>query len=332
MKILIADDEITSRLKADKLISSLGHETLVAENGKEALAIWQQIRPRVLITDWVMPELTGLELCSQIRSAEGDRYTYIIMITSKDSPGDLETAMKQGVDDFIRKPFRKEELAARLRPAERTINLQTRDIVIFAMAKLAESRDSETGNHLERIRHYSRTLARILQKENVFPAELDDTFIENIFQTSPLHDIGKVGIPDYVLLKPDRLDDSEFEIMKTHTLIGHATLNDAFSRYPGAEYLRMSADIALSHHEKFNGTGYPNGAKGEAIPLSARIVAVADVYDALVSKRVYKQAFPTDLAKNIIEKDKGTHFDPRVVEAFVSSEQAFIEIHEQFKT
>jgi putative two-component system response regulator len=331
MKILIVDDEITSRLKADKLVSGLGHETLVAENGETAWETWQHERPRVIITDWMMPEMTGVELCSRIRNAEGDQYSYIIMITSKDSPDDLETAMQYGVDDFIAKPFRKQELAARLRPAQRTIQLQTRDIVIFSMAKLAESRDPETGNHLERIRHYSKTLAQTLKADQVFADELDESFIENIFQTSPLHDIGKVGIPDHVLLKPDRLDDSEFETMKTHTIIGHNTLKDAFSRYPEAEYLQMSADIALSHHEKYNGSGYPNGISGNAIPLSARIVAVADVYDALVSKRVYKQALSTDIARSIIVKEKGEHFDPLVVDAFLGCEQDFIEICLKFK-
>ncbi len=330
MKILIVDDEITSRFKADKLVSSLGHDTLVAENGKEAWQIWQQERPRVVITDWMMPEMNGIELCARIRKAEGDHYTYMIMITSRDRPEDLETAMQYGVDDFIGKPFRKMELAARLRPAQRTINLQTRDIVIFSMAKLAESRDPETGNHLERIRHYSRTLAQTLKDRQIFPGQVDDVFVENIFQTSPLHDIGKVGIPDHVLLKPDRLDDSEFEVMKAHTTIGHKTLNDAFSRYPGAEYLQMSADIALSHHEKYNGTGYPNSIRESAIPLSARIVALADVYDALVSKRVYKQALSTDIARSIIVKEKGAHFDPLIVDAFLNSEQDFIKICSKF--
>lgn len=332
MKILIADDEITSRLKTNQLIKSLGYQPLIAQNGRQALEMWREERPRVVITDWMMPEMDGVELCSQIRQIESNQYTYIIMVTSRDSPHDLALAMEHGVDDFISKPFLKQELAARLRPAIRIVNLQTRDLVIFSMAKLAESRDPETGNHLERMRHYSVMLARTIAASQDRPAELDDEFIENIFQTSPLHDIGKVGIPDYILLKPDRLDDAEFEIMKTHTLLGYDTLNAAFKKYPGAIYLRMSAEIALSHHEKYNGTGYPNGIKGDAIPLSARIVALADVYDALVSKRVYKKAMPTDIARNIILKEKGVHFDPMVVGAFVASEQEFIYTHEQFKS
>lgn len=158
------------------------------------------------------------------------------------------------------------------------------------------------------------------------PAEITPFFIENIVLTSPLHDIGKIGIPDFVLLKPGRLDDREFEIMKSHSLIGFETLNKALQKYPAAEYLRMSAEIAESHHEKFDGSGYPHGKKGEEIPLSARIVALADVYDALVSKRIYKNAFPHEIAKSIIIGDKGTHFDPLVVEAFEKCQPAFCQI------
>lgn len=146
-----------------------------------------------------------------------------------------------------------------------------------------------------------------------------------------MHDIGKIGIPDYVLLKAGRFDDKEFEIMKDHSRIGFEALNEALKRYPRADYLRMSAEIAHSHHEKFAGTGYPNGLKGEEIPLSARIVTLCDVYDALVSKRVYKNAYSHDMAKEIIISDKETHFDPMLVDAFLSCEEMFLEILNQFR-
>jgi putative two-component system response regulator len=162
------------------------------------------------------------------------------------------------------------------------------------------------------------------------PSEIDTLFIENIFLTSPLHDIGKIGIPDSILLKPGRLDDEEFNIMKTHTLYGYKTLNTAAQRDTRADYLKMSADIALSHHEKYDGSGYPNGLQGEEIPLSARIVALADVYDALVSKRVYKNAYNHNIAKSIILEGRGRHFDPMVVDAFLECEEQFIEINQRF--
>lgn len=327
MKILIADDELVSRKKMDRLIQSLGHKTMVAEDGKDAWKIWRSDRPRIVITDWMMPGIDGPELCKKIRKTEGSQYTYIIMVTSKTDVHDLVTGMDAGADDFISKPFVKEELAVRIRAGERILEFVTRDIVIFSMAKLAESRDSETGNHLERVRFYSKILAEEIAAR--LP-HIDNLFIDNIFLTSPLHDIGKIGIPDYILLKPGRLDDKEFGVMKTHTQIGFDTLNHALNRYPKADYLKMSAEIARSHHEKFDGTGYPDGLKGEKIPLSARIVALSDVYDALVSKRVYKNAYTHDMSKSIILNDSGTHFDPIVVDAFLGCEEKFIDISERF--
>jgi len=331
MKIMVVDDEPVSRTKIEILIQSLGYETLVAKDGIEAWEAWKKYRPRMIITDWIMPGMNGIELCRKIRETEGSQYTYLLMVTSKNDVHDIVTGMNAGADDFITKPFIKEELTVRIRAGERILGFETRDLVIFSMAKLAESRDPETGGHLERIRHYSKTLAEAIAQTDDPPQEIDGLFIENIFLTSPLHDIGKIGIPDYVLLKPGRFDDKEFTIMKSHCRIGFETLNEALKRHPKADYLLMSAEIALSHHEKYNGTGYPDGLKGKEIPLAARIAALADVYDALVSKRVYKDAYAHDMAKDIIIKDKGEHFDPPVVDAFLACEEMFIEIFNQFK-
>ncbi|QTA92008.1 response regulator [Desulfonema magnum] len=331
MKILIAEDELVSRKKMEKLLRSLGHEILVAKHGTEAWEIWKNERTRMVITDWMMPGMDGPDLCRKIRESEGSRYTYLIMVTAKQEVNDMVTGMDAGADDFISKPFVKEELAVRIRSGQRILGFETRDIVIFSLAKLAESRDSETGNHLERVRFYSKTVAEALALSDNGSHKIDNLFIENIFLTSPLHDIGKVGIRDHILLKPGRLTDEEFEAMKSHTIIGFETLNDALNKYPKAEYLRMSAEIARSHHERFDGKGYPDGLSGENIPLSARIVALADVYDALVSKRVYKDAFSHDKSKSIITGDSGTHFDPVVVDAFLSCEKKFIQIYEKFK-
>ena len=330
MKILIVDDELVSRKKMDLLIRSLGYETIVANDGVEGWEAWKKERARMVITDWMMPGMDGLELCAKIREAEGSQYIYIIMVTSKEDVNDLVRGMDAGADDFITKPFVKEELAVRIRAGERISGFETRDIVIFALARLVESRDSETGCHLERMRHYSKELATAILKSDNPPKEIDGLFLDNIFLTSPLHDIGKIGIPDYILLKPGRLDDEELQIMRTHSLIGFKTINEALIKYPKADYLRMSAEIAISHHERFDGSGYPNGLKGEEIPLSARIVALADVYDALVSKRIYKEAYQHKLAKKVIEKERGKHFDPMVVDAFLFCEDKFIEISERF--
>jgi putative two-component system response regulator len=331
MRILIVEDELVSRKKMEKIIRGLGYETLVATNGVEGWEIWKNDRPRMVITDWVMPGMDGLALCKKIRGSEGSRYTYLIMVTAKSDVNDIVAGMDSGADDFITKPFIKGELAVRIRAGERILGFESRDIVIFSLAKLAESRDSETGNHLERIRYYSKTLAEAMRNTGNGSQEIDHLFIENIFLTSPLHDIGKIGIPDHILLKPGRLDDKEFEIMKDHSRIGFETLNEALKRYPKADYLRMSAEIALSHHERLDGTGYPDGLNGEEIPLSARIAALSDVYDALVSRRVYKNAYTHDVAKAIILKEAGTHFDPSVVGAFLATEKTFVDIGERFR-
>jgi len=331
MKILIVDDEMVSREKMKILLKNMGHETITAENGKAGLEMWSKESPSMVITDWMMPEMNGIELCQRIRENESFVYTYLVMVTSREGTDDIVTGMRAGADDFITKPFAKDELAVRIRAGERIISNQTRDVVIFALAKLAESRDEDTGGHLERIRYYSKAVGEALTSFSDAPTELNEKLIDNIFHTSPLHDIGKIGIPDYILLKPGRLDDAEFEYMKQHSKIGFETLNEALQRYPNAEYLKVSAEIARSHHEKYDGSGYPDGLVAEKIPLSARIVALADVYDALVSKRIYKDSFSHDTAKNIILEERGRHFDPKVVDAFLKCEEQFIEIHKKFE-
>jgi putative two-component system response regulator len=330
MKVLIVDDELVSRKKMEILVKSLGYELLVGSDGLEAWEIWKAERPRLVITDWIMPGLDGPGLCARIRQAEGSRYTYLIMVSARTGTKDCVASMEAGADDYITKPFIKEELAVRIQVGQRILGFETRDLVIFSMAKLAESRDSETGNHLERIRFYSKTLANAMADLDHPPGEITPVFLENIFLTSPLHDIGKIGIPDYVLLKPGRLDDAEFEIMKSHSTIGFQTLSEALTRYPQTDYLKMSADIALCHHEKFDGTGYPQGLSGEQIPLAARIVALSDVYDAMVNKRVYKQAMPHDMARDLILKGSRNHFDPKVVEAFITCQDEFLKIFNRY--
>jgi putative two-component system response regulator len=332
MRVLIADDDpIALELLRDAL-SEAGHDVACAADGAEALALLGRGEYQILITDWEMPRLDGIALCKEVRrgSLGGGGYVYVILLTSHGTSAERVRGLSAGADDFMTKPFEPQEMLARMQAAERLLSLETRDVAIFAMAKLAESRDVETGAHLERVMNYSRILAQQLPAMGQYVDEIDPEFVRLLYSTSPLHDIGKVGIPDGVLLKAGRLDDREFEIMKTHAAIGAETLDAALQRFPGAKFLRMARDIAASHHERWDGQGYPAGLAGEAIPLCGRIVAVADVYDALTSKRVYKNAFAHEVAKGIIAKDAGTHFDPVIVAAFLATEAAFVAVRERY--
>ncbi|GAB6057853.1 response regulator [Desulfonatronum parangueonense] len=331
MKVLVADDETLSRKSLGFYLKGLGYDVRQAVNGREALEVWRAETPRILLTDWNMPEMDGADLCRTIRAEEGDEYTYIIMVTSRDKSADLLTGFEAGVGDYLTKPVGKEELHVRLKAGERIFSLQDKDMVIFAMAKLSETRDPETGYHLERIQGYCRILAEKLAREPAVFPEINRQFIEIIYATSPLHDVGKVGIPDRILLKPGRLTVEEFDVMKSHTVISYETLHSAIQKNPRALYLRMSAEIARSHHERFDGGGYPDGLAGEPIPLSGRILAVADVYDALISKRVYKEAFSHADTRKIILEGRGAHFDPNIVDAFLACEDDIIELAARLK-
>ena len=274
--------------------------------------------------------MNGIELCRAIRSEDLSGYVYVILLTGHNLPEQKVEGLRSGADDFITKPFNPSELVARIQTAERILSIETRDVTIFAMARLAESRDPETGAHLERVRSYSRVLAQHLSRVEKFRAEINTEYVRLIYLTSPLHDIGKVGIPDCVLLKPGGLNDREFEIMKSHTTLGAETLDAALRQFPRVKFLQMGRDIAACHHERFDGTGYPQGLAGESIPLCARIVAVADVYDALTSKRVYKEAISHEVARSMIVQGEGTHFDPDIVDAFVQTEARLVSIRAQF--
>lgn len=328
--LVVDDDEISSDLIAHTLRQA-GYRVETASDGAEALERLRHGDSRLIISDWSMPHVSGIDLCRHVRAAEWDGYAYFILLTSHSSPNDIVEGLSAGADDFIVKPFNPDELIVRVRAGQRILSLETREMAIFALAKLAESRDPDTGLHLERVQNYSRVLTQHLARMPDYRELIDAEFIRLIYQTSPLHDIGKVAIPDCVLRKAGQLSDAEFAVMKTHAMHGAETLDAALARFPEARFLKVARDIAATHHERWDGTGYPAGLAGEAIPLPGRIVAVADVYDALTSRRVYKEAYTHSIARSIIVGDAGSHFDPGVVEAFLRGEDEFIAIRTRFQ-
>ncbi len=329
MKILVVDDDDVARSMVRIILAKENHEVVVARDGEEALNILRHNDIRVVVSDWNMPRMDGVQLCRHIRETPGLAYVYVIMVTSRSTTDEMLIGLWTGADDYVTKPFNPMELLLRVRNAERIVSLEVAELTIFCMAKLVESKDCETGQHLDRMQGYSRLLAEEIMQNETVARQLPACFPAVIHQTSPLHDIGKVGIPDNVLLKPGSLNDSEWAVMKRHTVIGAETLDSALRIHPGAEVLRIARDIAWCHHERWDGSGYPRGLKGEEIPWAARIVALADVYDALTTRRVYKAALPHEHARSLILQGTGSHFDPRVVDAFLAVEAKFIELRER---
>ncbi len=310
-----------------------------ATNGERALELAQSQQPDIILLDVVMPGIDGYEVCRLLAEDVRTRSIPVVFITALHEEQDEARGLDLGAVDFITKPFRPGLVKARVRNhlelkrhrdnLQVLVDEQVEEIAdshiatIFAMSKLAESRDDDTGKHLERTQIYCRMLASVLGDDPAFKNTIDAEYVETIFHASPLHDIGKVGVPDAVLCKPGKLTIEEFAIMKQHTIKGSETLFIVAKRYPSNAFLNMGLDITRWHHEKWNGSGYPDGRAGEDIPLCARIMAVADVYDALTSKRCYKEPMSHATAVQIIAGDAGTHFDPAVAEVFLRIDADF---------
>ena len=352
--ILIVDDTpdnimLLSRLLKDK------YNTKVATGGVTAVQIAKAAPDLDLILlDVMMPGQDGYETCRQLKADPTTADIPVIFLTAKSQVEDEAMGLTMGAVDYLTKPISPPILFARvatqltLRSArqllqsqndnlekmvsERTAQLSLmQDATIMAMASMAEVRDNETGNHIRRTQNYVRALAEHLRGHPRFAHELTDENIELLYKSAPLHDIGKVGIPDRILLKPDRLDREEFEIMKMHAVYGRDTIMLVEKHLGGSNgFLTFAREIAHSHQEKWDGSGYPDNLTGDDIPVSARLMAVADVYDALISKRVYKPAFSHAEALAIMKMGRATHFDPDILDAFFEIEGRFAEIAAQF--
>lgn len=348
--ILVVDDSPDNLSLISGLLKDL-YQVKVANNGDKALKIAQgDIKPQLILLDVMMPGLSGYEVCESLKSNSATSDIPIIFLTAMNAADDEQKGLELGAADYITKPINPSVVLARVKTqlqnksakdflrdknaylekevAERTREVMAiQDVTILSMASLAETRDSDTGNHIRRTQHYVLALANTLKSYPRFTDFLTEKNIHTLFKSAPLHDIGKVGIPDRILLKPGKLDAEEFEIMKTHTTLGRDALANAEKSLGlDVEFLKMAKEIAYSHQEKWDGSGYPEGLRGDAIPISARLMAVADVYDALISRRIYKEGMPHDEACAIIRLGSGSHFDPDIADAFFRIHKEFQEI------
>lgn len=347
-KILLMDKDSIDLEVLKSILEREGYSTIPCNNAADSMNIISFEKPDLIILDWGFEDTDVYALCSEIKKFTKNNVPVIFINASEDNHNILK-AFEFGAVDYVTKPFKAPELKARVkthlkinklqedlqiqkRTLEETVQKQVQEIsatqmaTIFSLAKLAQSRD-DSGLHLERIQRYCFVLAEDLAKTSKYNKDIDEGFIKNILHASPLHDIGKVGIPDRILLKPARLSFEEFEIMKTHTLIGAETLELVNHKFGNNRFIEMGIEIARSHHERWDGKGYPHKLHGEDIPLSARIMSIADVYDALRTRKVYKTSYSKEKANAIIIEGIGTQFDPVMVASFKRVSDKFDNIY-----
>ena len=346
--VLIVDD---TEANIDVLVEALGddYEISVAIDGASALESVDIETPDIILLDIMMPDMSGYEVCGRLKKNKRTAEIPIVFLTSMTDIESKTKGFELGAVDYVTKPFDILEIKARVqthlalrlarmelamqneiledRVSERTKEVcLTQEATIEAMACLAEYRDPETGGHIKRTKNYIRALAERLRSNEKYCDLLDDSVIDLLYKSAPLHDIGKIGIRDEILLKPGKLTESEFNEMKKHTEIGYNAIFMASQKLGEHSFLKYAMEIARSHQEKWDGSGYPDGLSGEDIPLAGRMMALADTYDALISKRVYKPPFTHQKAVSIIWEEKGKHFDPAIVDVFMEIQEDFRQI------
>ena len=347
-KILVVDDEPKNVKIIEGFLIPEGYEIISASDGKEAIKIVEEKRPDLILLDIMMPEMNGFETARILKSRKDTMLIPVVMITALKEVEDRVKALEAGADDFLTKPIDKTELRARIRSLikvklyndymkryreileeevqRRTLQLRQalKEVkeasleTIFRLSQAAEYKDEETGAHILRMSRYTKLLAEQIG--------FNKSKIEELLYAAPLHDVGKIGIPDSILLKPGKLNKREWEIMKTHTTIGAKILRGSRSGY-----IKLAEVIAKTHHERWDGNGYPIGLKGEKIPIVGRISAIADVFDALISKRPYKEPFSVETAFEIIRRGRGSQFDPEITDLFLKLRDKIVDIKETYE-
>lgn len=348
--VLVVDDTPDNLVLVSELLGD-HYRVKVANSGARALKAAQTDPvPDLVLLDIMMPEMDGYEVCRQLKASAATRDIPVIFLTARADRDDERLGLELGAVDYITKPMSPPIVLARVQThlalkatadflrdksayLEREVTLRTlevqalQDVTMMAMASLAETRDDETGNHIRRTQLYVKALAERLSMHPRFEAVLNTQMIDLIYKSAPLHDIGKIGIPDHILLKPGKLTDHEFEVVKEHTLLGRKAIEGAERRLGmRVRFLNVAKDMACCHHERWDGTGYPLCLAGDAIPVPGRLMALADVYDAIISRRIYKSASTHEQACSAIVKGRGTQFDPDVVDAFIDIAEEFRDI------
>ena len=345
-RVLIVDNNQRRIIELENIFKEVGYSVLTLNDPMTVRASIIVSNPDIIIMGTDFQNFDGFDLCKRIINDSLIASVPIILTSSSRDDVKIARAFDVGAVDFITEPYHSQEIEARVsthiklnqlkkqlenknQELEQLVEKQSKKIsdmqmaTIFSLAKLSQSRDDDTGKHLERVQKYCHSLSVELSKNPKYANIVNDEFIRNIVFASPLHDIGKVAIPDSILLKPGRLTPEEFDVMKTHTVRGAETLEEVNKRFGANNFIIMGIEIARHHHERIDGKGYPDGLAGEEIPLSARIMAIADVYDALSSKRSYKDAFPHKKCVEIIQEGKGTQFDADLVDAFMNIQDEF---------
>ncbi|MAC32743.1 MAG: two-component system response regulator [Haliea sp.] len=304
--LLLVDDEAINLQVLQGILGS-EYRLLFAKNGQRALELSRSESPDLVLLDVMMPEMSGHEVCQMLKQDLATRNIPVIFVTALSDTDDEAQGFALGAVDYITKPVSPPIVLARVKTHLALVNYEelraTRLSIVQRLGRAAEYKDNETGLHVIRMSHFARLIA--------LAAGYSREWADNLLNTAPMHDVGKIGIPDAILQHPAALDAAQWEVMRQHTLIGAEIIGD-----DGSAFLRMAREIALNHHEKWNGSGYPHGIAGEAIPVSARIVAIADVFDALTSRRPYKEPWSVSEALDLIRRERGGHFDPELVDAF----------------
>ena len=347
--ILVVDDD-SANLKLAQMILGKDYRIAAANSGNAAFKYLENHRPDLILLDINMPQMDGFEAIKLLKENEKYNSIPVIFLTADKSPETETHCFQAGAIDFVSKPFIPDVLLSRVRRTleleqyhtnlERMVDEQAKIItartrrisqiqeyVIMGMANLIESRDGSTGRHVKNTQTYVSLIANELQKRNLFSDVLDSEYIQNLCKAAPLHDVGKIKVADSILMKPGKLTEEEYHAMKLHTVLSRDIIVDIIGDVEEEEYVKLVQDIAMYHHERWDGTGYPEGLKGEAIPLGARIMAIADVFDALYEERCYKPPIrPISKIMDIMREAAGTQFDPTIAEVFVSMEPVLIKL------